>query len=263
MGSLAVNGPLWSTAPERWATLMEPHHEPLFEAMLDAAGVGAGTRVLDIGCGGGFASALAVSRGADVVGVDAAEGLIAYAQTAVPGATFHVGDIEHLGFDDDSFDVVFAANSVQYAENLLPALRELGRVCKEDGRIVAGLFGPAEGVRWSAVVAAAKALMPPPPPGTTPGGPFALSVAGLLASKFTEAGLHVIANGDVNCPFEFASSEQVCEGFFSGGNAQSMIKIVGEAKLRSAIQAACDPLTSSRGSVSFDPNGYIYVVATP
>ncbi len=42
---------LWGTEPQVWAVLGEAHNRPLFEAVLDAAGVGAGTRVLDVGCG--------------------------------------------------------------------------------------------------------------------------------------------------------------------------------------------------------------------
>ena len=86
-------------------------------------------------CGGGGASILAAERGAQVSGLDAAEGLIAFARQRVSNGDFRVGDIESLPFDDDSFDVVFAANSVQYSEDRVAALRELGRVCTPGGRM--------------------------------------------------------------------------------------------------------------------------------
>ena len=108
MGSADINGPLWSTQPADWAAIQEPNHAPLFEAMLTATNVGQGTRLLDVGCGGGWSSKLASNRGARVTGLDAAEGLIEYARGAVPGASFQVGDIEHLPFEDGTFDVVFA-----------------------------------------------------------------------------------------------------------------------------------------------------------
>ena len=44
--------------------------------MLNAAGVEESTRFLDVGCGGGGASVLAAERGAQISGLDAAEGLL-------------------------------------------------------------------------------------------------------------------------------------------------------------------------------------------
>ncbi len=57
---------LWSAAPRDWAELAEPRNAPLFERLLDACRVGAGTRLLDVGCGSGYLAGLAVARGADV-----------------------------------------------------------------------------------------------------------------------------------------------------------------------------------------------------
>src|SRR5690349_11840481 len=56
---------LWGTDPQAWAELAEAHNTPLFAAVLDAAGVGPGTRVLDVGCGSGLTLVLARQRGAD------------------------------------------------------------------------------------------------------------------------------------------------------------------------------------------------------
>jgi hypothetical protein len=75
MGSAGVHGQLWGKAAHDWAELQEPTSAPLWEAMLDAAAVGPGTRVLDAGCGAGGASILAASRGARVNGLDDKAGL--------------------------------------------------------------------------------------------------------------------------------------------------------------------------------------------
>ncbi len=55
---------LWGTDARSWADLAEVHNRPLFAAVLDAAGVGAGTKLLDIGCGSGLALVMAAERGA-------------------------------------------------------------------------------------------------------------------------------------------------------------------------------------------------------
>ena len=99
MGSSKAQGELWGKAPRGWAEIQEPMHRPIWEAMLDATGVGSGKRFLDVGCGGGGASVLAAERGAQVSGLDAAAGLITFARERVPDGTFHVGDIESLPFE--------------------------------------------------------------------------------------------------------------------------------------------------------------------
>ena len=100
MGSARVQGELWGRAPEDWAGMQEAQHAPLFEAMLDAAGVGDGVRFFDAGCGGGGASVLADGRGAAVSGLDASAPLIDVARDRVSGGDFRVGDLEALPFAD-------------------------------------------------------------------------------------------------------------------------------------------------------------------
>jgi len=233
----------------------------LFAAMLEATEVGPGMQVLDVGCGGGFSSRLAVERGAQVTGLDAAEGMIDHARAAVPHAEFHVGDMEKMPFEDHSFDVVFAGNAVQYAADLVAALREFRRVCKPDGLIVAGLFGPPEQVAFKAVFNALQQVAPPPPPGAKPGGPFALSAPGLLAGKFEEAGLRVAATGEADCPFRYPSFEEFYIGAVRApGPGQRILQLVEEQTLRSAVAAAARPFTADDGGVTIEPNVFIYVV---
>ena len=129
--------------------------------------------------------------------------------TTFAGVDFQVGGIEELAFGDDEFDVVFAANSVQYAADLDTALRELARVCRPGGSIVAGLFGPPEGVSYKPVLDALGQFMPTPPPGGKPGGPFRLSAPGVLEAGFASAGIDVSRSGEVNCPFDYAELGRV------------------------------------------------------
>jgi len=115
VGTAKLQGRLWSVNAANWAELQEPYLEPAFRAGLDAVGVGAGTRLLDVGCGAGLALRLAADRGADVSGLDAAPGLLDYARHRVPGARMIQGEIQSLPFPDDTFDAVTGFNSFQYA----------------------------------------------------------------------------------------------------------------------------------------------------
>ena len=61
---------LWSADAEAWRLYSEPHTAPLFDAVLAAAEVGPGVRVLDVACGTGMLLALAAERGAEVSGLE-------------------------------------------------------------------------------------------------------------------------------------------------------------------------------------------------
>jgi SAM-dependent methyltransferase len=210
MGSEEAQGLLWGTEPEGWAA-QESNHSPLFRAMIEATGIGPGRHVLDIGCGAGHSSALIKETGATVVGVDAAQGLVDYATKTFAGIDFRVGGLEALAFEDDEFDIVFAANSVQYAADLGTALQELNRVGKPGGLIVAGLFGPPEAVSYKPVLDALGQFMPKPPRGGKPGGPFRLSAPGVLEEGFTLAGITVSGTGEANYPFTYRKrSRELC-----------------------------------------------------
>jgi hypothetical protein len=71
MGTSTVQGELWGAKPDDWTELGEPVSMPVFQAVFDAAGIGAGTRVLDAGCGAGgaLAEARRVTRPGGSIGV--------------------------------------------------------------------------------------------------------------------------------------------------------------------------------------------------
>ncbi|MDQ6674994.1 MAG: class I SAM-dependent methyltransferase [Chloroflexota bacterium] len=81
--------------------------------MIAVAGVQAGQRVLDVGCGTGyFARLLALAVGPErrVVGIDPSPAMIRYAshQTGASDCQFHVGAAEALEFPADHFDIVMS-----------------------------------------------------------------------------------------------------------------------------------------------------------
>jgi 2-polyprenyl-3-methyl-5-hydroxy-6-metoxy-1,4-benzoquinol methylase len=67
-----VQGELWGARARDWAEAQEPAQSGLYPPVFDAAGVGEGTSLLDVGCGSGVAAAIAHDRGAKVSGIDAA-----------------------------------------------------------------------------------------------------------------------------------------------------------------------------------------------
>lgn len=258
MGSALKQGELWGQAASDWATLQEPMHIPLFEAMLNAVRVAPGTRVFDAGCGGGTLSLIAAQRGARVSGLDAAETLVEIARAKIPSGDFHTGDLEALPFDDHAFDAVMVANSIQYAEDRVAALRELGRVCIPEGRVVVGLFGSPEQTEFRYILQAMRDLLPAPPPGD---GPFGLSAPGKLEALIESAGLQVLQSDQVNCPFSYPDLEIFWQANVAGGAGQSLMRVIGKDKLKAAMQEAAKAFVGRDGRVEITPNMFKYVVA--
>ncbi|MFQ5923342.1 MAG: class I SAM-dependent methyltransferase [Anaerolineales bacterium] len=257
MGSAQAQGDLWGRAPQDWAELQEPHHRPLFVAMLDEGNVGSGTRILDAGCGGGGVSILAAERGAQINGLDAAAPLIEMARQRVPGGDFRVGDIQEMPFDDHAFEAVIAANALQYSEDRVATLREMKRVSAQDGRVVVGLFSSPEKVEYRVVFEAVRNTFPEPPPGK---GPFELSGPGVLEQLFQQAEMDVVGSGEVQCEHDYSDVETFVRAAASGGPTQAAMQSVGAEKVKEALAEAVRPYQAGDGSIHM-MSWFRYVVA--
>lgn len=219
---------------------------PVFEAVLERARVGPGTRYLDAGCGSGMAAEMAAARGAEVSGVDAAEAMLSIARARVPTGDFRQGDLEELPFADETFDVVTGFNSLQYAGNPVSALREAGRVTRRGGSVVIMTFGDPEGMEVVALLNALRPLLPPPPPGAP--GPFALSDETVLRRFAIDAGLAPIEVFDVDSPWIYADESAAMRGLTSTGNAVRALEQIDEKLVVDAYAKAIAPFRQPDGS---------------
>ena len=252
MGTAKLQGALWGERAQDWATYTEQVSLPLFGAALDAALVTAGTRLLDAGCGAGLLTLLASLRGAAIAAVDAAPELLAITRRRVPQADVREADLEALPFPDDTFDAVVAVNSIFYAADMRAALRELVRVARHGGRVVVTAWGPPARCEFLAAIMPALApLLPPPPPGAAPPHPGALSEPGALDAMLGHAGLNVVDEGEVACPFVFASPEISWRANSSAGVNRAAIQQSGEESVRAVYAQADRSHQRSDGSVRY------------
>jgi SAM-dependent methyltransferase len=95
-----------------------------------------GSRVVDVGCGGGTAVAELAAIGADAVGIDAAEEAVTFARELHPGCRFDVGDALRLPFADDTLDGYRAEKLYHALDDPAKACAEARRVLAPGGRIV-------------------------------------------------------------------------------------------------------------------------------
>ena len=193
MGSAQVQGRLWGARPGDWAD-NEAMCTPFYEAVLDAAEVGPGSRLLDLGCGAGTAMLLAAKRGATVTGIDASDGMLAYARDRLPDADLRDGEIERLPYPDGSFDVVTAFNAIGYCADPVAALREAGPVTAPGGRIAVVAWGDPARCDMRVLFAALGALQPSParPPAAQPGLDETMTAAGLPPVRTGEVELSLV-----------------------------------------------------------------------
>jgi len=94
------------------------------------------SRILEAGCGAGVMAAKLIKRGYAVWGIDLAEPMIRHARQLCESDPFGVGDIEHIPFPDNTFDVVVSLGVIEYLESDEQALREVWRVLRPGGRAV-------------------------------------------------------------------------------------------------------------------------------
>src|SRR5581483_5871726 len=147
--TIAVDqGALWSTDPEGWA-IEDDLAAPVFAAVVDAASVGTGDHLLEVGCATGRLLEIAAARGASVVGLDAAAGLLEIARRRVPHAELHVGDVQALPYRDATFDVVVGCNVFQFADDVPLAFGEAARVLKPGGRLAVQMWAAPTGASCS------------------------------------------------------------------------------------------------------------------
>jgi len=118
-------------------------NEEMRDQALEWFDVDDGDRVLDVGCGTGFATEGILQHTDDVHGLDQSDGQLskAFAKFGRDGdVRFYRGDAERLPFRDDAFDALWSSGSIEYWPNPVAALREFKRVTKPGGTVL--VVGP-------------------------------------------------------------------------------------------------------------------------
>jgi len=136
---------------------------PLLDATEAVMGPLTGRRLADVGCGTGNVTALAVSRGAEVTGIDPDAGMLALARETAPQAELLLGGVPNLPFAPETFDAVVANFVVNHVGDPRAAVADLKRVARPQG-VVAVTIWPSEisaiNSLWADVVQASGATAP-------------------------------------------------------------------------------------------------------
>jgi SAM-dependent methyltransferase len=227
---------------------------PLHERVLDLAGVGAGSTVLDLGCGPGTFAAAAAARGAVVTGIDADPSAVSVAAAAVPGGTFLVGDAHDP--PPGPFDVVAAVQLLQHVANPVAVLRAAARVGRT---VVVTVWGREEECDVRAFGEALAPWLPRPRP---PAGPPPLTDPARLRKVVGLAGLAPEEEADVECPFTYPDADALVGPLIASGIGRAASARAGEKAVRRAVLARLEANRTKTGGYVLR-NRFRVLVARP
>lgn len=207
----------WSAVAVEWAELWGRFADPVRRVIVEATGIRAGSRVLDVGCGSGEFLDLLAEAGATTAGIDPAPGMIAIASARVPEAEIHLGAVDSLPWPDATFDVVVAVNALQFADDPGAALAEMARVTAPNGCVAIANWADATRndihLIEQAVAASFDEELPPDEDLRLPGGLERLVRAG---------GLRLVASGTVPAPWEAPDESALVRGILLGEDSAGL-----------------------------------------
>jgi SAM-dependent methyltransferase len=231
-GSAARWGPLWGARPDDWA-FTEEQQVPTYEAALQRVDVQPEERVLDIGCGVGVFLGLVAHRGAEAFGVDASKALLAVAQRRLPDADLRVCDMESLPYGDDGFDLVTGFSSFFFANDIVAALREAGRVARPGAPVVIQVWGAHEQSDLEAMKAIVRPFMPPRPADAPPEPDY--SEPGVLEDIAARAGLEPKSAFDTTWFYEFPDDDTIRRALVAPAGIAVLVGPDREDEVKDAI----------------------------
>lgn len=235
----AESGQAWGERAADWAFLFEPYARRANDALFDRAGVGSGTRLVDIACGSGYAASVAADRGAEVAGLDASQALIAIAQARTPAGDFRVGDMFALPFADDTFDVATSFNGIW--KGCEDALREARRVVRCGGFVGFSFWGSPKRLGLLPYFAALLELSPPDHADATlsqgdTGRP------GVPEQMLGEVGLEFVDRGAAQVILELPDLDLTVRALAAAGPSWPALQHAGYDRFADAMRAAMSPL---------------------
>jgi SAM-dependent methyltransferase len=206
-----------AAAWDAWAPTLEDWLGPATTLMLDAAGVRAGSRVLDVAAGAGGQSLAAARRAGpsgDVLATDISPAILDYAAAAAARAgldrvRIRELDGEELDVEPAEFDAVISRLGLIYFPDQVRALAGMYRALRPGGRVAAVVYSTAERNGFFAVpvsIIRRRAGLPAPVPGQP--GPFSLGAPGVAEELLRRAGFRDVGVQAVPAPLRLPSAAE-------------------------------------------------------
>jgi SAM-dependent methyltransferase len=234
----------FDVAAEAYDRFMGRYSRLLSPLFADFAGVAAGQRVLDVGCGPGALTGVLVSKlgAGSVAAVDPSAPFVAAARERHPDVNIHQASAESLPFETDAFDATLAQLVVHFMADPVAGLTEMRRVTRPGGLVAACVWDLAGGAApLSLFWDAARQT----DPGAVDESRLAGAREGHLAELFAAAGLADVEETTLSIEREHASFEEWWEPYTAGVGPAGAYVATLDAEQRLALREACRSLLPS------------------
>jgi SAM-dependent methyltransferase len=264
----------WEEAAEawhRWGPAIEDWLGEATAVMLQAAGISAGARVLDVAAGAGgqtVAAARLAGPSGRVLATDISPAILSYAARVAAEAGVAVETLEADGedlsvLDEGAFDAAISRVGLIYFPDQQAALRGIHRALRPGGRFAAVVYSTPDRNQFFSIpvgIIRRRAELPPPLPGQP--GPFSLGGPGVAEKAFAEAGFGDVTVTTVPSPVRMPSAAD-CVRFEreSFGALHQMLSRLDEPERAAAWQEITEELTRFETSNGFTGPCEMLVVA--
>ncbi|MFI6943531.1 SAM-dependent methyltransferase [Streptomyces sp. NPDC050418] len=250
-----------------WAEIQERMLVPLYEAVYERLEVGAGTRLLGLGCGSGLALLMAASRGAEVTGVEALcperltlarERLLS--DGVLDGRSARLLEDGPAAAGDPPYNLITAFQPIGCmagdSEGLAPVLARAAPLAERGSPVVLAGWGPPERCTTSSVLRVATRLADP----LRSTGSWRPSERDDLEDVAQRAGLRPDGSGRVSCPFGYTDMDSAVRGLLSTGLFDAAVGATDLGQVRKELREALHPHLRRDGTV-WMANVFRYLVA--
>ena len=231
----------FNVAADAYDRFMGRYSRHLAPQMADLAGVSPGKRVIDVGCGPGALTSELVARlgVASVAAVDPSPPFIEAVRERNPGVDVRQASADDLPFADASFDAALAQLVVHFMPDPVAGLREMARVTRTDGVVVACVWDHAGGegplgAFWNA----AREL----DPGVHDESDLPGARRGHLRQLFEAAGIGQVEESSLESKVEHPTFEDWWEPFTGGVGPAGAYVASLDAQAREALRERCAAL---------------------
>lgn len=198
-----------ATDAEAYQRLMGRWSGRLAEALIGFAGLAAGDRILDVGCGtGSLALALAArNEPAAITGIDIAAPYIAHASECAsdPRLSFVTGDAVSMALAADNFDRCYSLLALNFMSDPLQALLRMRSATRRGGTVAAAVWDFSGGLVYQRIFwDTAAALDPEADRARARHYSSPLTGPGELAAAFRQARLDRVTDTTLTIRIDYA-----------------------------------------------------------
>ncbi len=241
---------------EAYDAFMGRYSRPLAVQFADFAGVAAGQRALDVGCGPGALTGELVKRlgYGQVAACDPSDPFVAACAQRNPGVDVRPGSAERVPFDDGRFDVALSQLVMHFVSDPSAAGLEMKRVVVHGGTVASCVWDFAEGMEMLRAFWDSALVVDPHAPAEQRVMRF--GNAGELSQWLSDAGMEDVHEVPLTVSSTYRDFDELWAGFVAGiGPAGSYcVELTPERRellrleLRRQLGEPTGPITLSGGA---------------